>query len=181
MKKNKDRNIKNDKDNAQEFEEDVISKSEIKRALQEILLFGEKLLALSSTKLAKLPISELLQAEILLAKRLKVDNSRRRQMQRIGKILRSENYEEVLKAYNELEEQNRQHQQSGNPAEKWSEKLMDNTEALSNFIQDFPDIDRQHFSQLIRNAKKERSKEGNSKKNQQRLFKFIQTKLLEGL
>lgn len=179
MKKNKDQH--NNSDDTQNFEDDVISKSEVKRALQDILLFGEKLLALPPQKLAKLPISELLLSEIALAKRLKVNNSRRRQMQRIGKILRSENYEEIQTIYNEMEEQNRQHQQSGNPSEKWCEKLIDNPDALSDFIQRYPDIDRQQFSQLIRNSKKERTSSSSSQKNQQRLFRFIQERLTEHL
>jgi len=83
-------------------QEDIISKSAVKRALQDILLFGEKLLLLDPKKLSKLPLSHLLLSELDLVKKLKIDNSRRRQMQRIAKILRSENHEEIQQAYNEL-------------------------------------------------------------------------------
>jgi len=161
--------------------EDIISKSSVKRALQDILLFGEKLLSLNSKQLSRLPLSDLLLTEIELAKKLKVDNSRRRQLQRIAKILRSENHEEIQATYNTIEEQNRQHHQSGNPTEKWCEQLIENSKSLSEFILRHPETNRQQLSQLIRNAKKERGTEEKTQKNQQRLFKFIQEVLTQNL
>lgn len=165
----------------EDSQEELISKTAVKKALHDILLFGEKLLLLNPKKLSKLPISPLLLSELDLAKKLKVDNSRRRQMQRIAKILRSENHEEIQQIYDELQDQNRKHQQSGNPSEKWCERLIENNESLSEFIQRYPNINRQQLGQLIRNAKKEKEAGGPSKKNQQRLFKTIQETLLNEL
>jgi len=162
-------------------QEDIISKSAVKRALQDILLFGEKLLLLDPKKLSKLPLSHLLLSELDLVKKLKIDNSRRRQMQRIAKILRSENHEEIQQAYNELHDQNRQHQQSASPSEKWCDQLLENNDSLSEFIQRYPSVNRQQLGQLIRNVRKEKKLEGASKKNQQRLFKVVQKTLLEEL
>lgn len=169
----------NQHDNDEENEDDIVSKSAVKKALHDILSFGEKLLALSPKKLAELPLSELLVSEIELARKLKVDNSRRRQMQRIGKILRSENYEEIQQSYDEQQEQNRQHQQSGNPADKWCQQLLETPESLAEFVDRYPQVNRQQLGQTLRNAKKEKAANSNSKKQQQRLFKIVQQTLLD--
>ncbi|MFT6388230.1 MAG: ribosome-associated protein [Cellvibrionaceae bacterium] len=179
IQKPEDSNSINSED--KDSQEEIVSKSAIKRALHDILLFGEKLLLLNPKKLSKLPLSPLLLSELDLAKKLKVDNSRRRQMQRVAKILRSENHEEIQRTYNELQQQNRQHQQSANPSEKWCAQLLESNDSLSEFIQRYPNINRQQLGQLIRNAKKEKKLAAVSKKNQQRLFKVVQETLLKEL
>lgn len=162
-------------------QEIIVSKSAIKKGLHEIVAFGEDLLSLNNKKLAQLPLSDLLLAEIELAKRLKNDNSRRRQMQRIGKLLRSENYDEIQQTYIDLQDQNREHHQSIHPAESWVIKLLDDNQSLAEFIDNYPTSDRQQLAQLIRNSKKEISSNKPSKKQQQRLYKCVQTILVSHL
>ncbi len=158
----------------------ALSKSAVKKALQDILAFAEMLLTLSTSKLAKLPLSELLRSELELARKLKNDNSRRRQMQRIAKILRKENYDDVKLAYDSLSVQDRQHQQSTETASQWCERLIQDPNTLAEFIEHYPNNNRQQLSQLIRNINKEKEKANSSQKNRSRLVSLIQEILIHG-
>lgn len=159
-------------------DEDVVSKTAVKKALQDIVLFSETLLTISPKVLAQLPLDDSIRAEIELAKSLKVNNSRRRQLQRIAKLLRKQNIDEVRLAFESLQQQDRQHQQSISPCEQWCKQLLDEDHALATFIDQHPHVERQQLGQLLRQAKKELSANKGSQKYQQRLFAFVQQALL---
>ncbi len=155
------------------------SKTSIKKAMFELQDIAERLLNTPPKKIAQLPLSDIVFREIELGKKLPSSNSRRRQIQRIAKILRSENLDEISKALDEKQRDDRKQQQSISSTQQWSDKLIGNgKEALSEFITDYPDANVQLLGQLIRSAKKEKNTQNNtSNKYQQRLFGEIQTVL----
>ncbi len=168
-------------------DEEFISKTAVKKALRELQSLGDELVLLPSKKLAQLPLSDMLINAIELAKRLKTGNSRRRQIQRIGKIIRSENPDEIQAALLDQKQQDRQSQQSINPAEEWCDRLLNmsnqddkanDANTLSEFITLFPESNRQQLGQFIRHAKKEKSEGSASNKYRQKLFKTVQEILL---
>ncbi len=168
-------------------DEEFVSKTAVKKALRELQSLGDELVLLSTKKLAQLPLSDMLIDAIELAKRLKTGNSRRRQIQRIGKIIRSENPDEIQAALHDQKQQDRQSQQSINPAEEWCNRLLcindqdgnsTDANALSEFITLFPKSNRQQLGQFIRYAKKEKSEGSSSNKYRLKLFKTVQDILL---
>ncbi|MFT4844829.1 MAG: ribosomal 50S subunit-associated protein YjgA (DUF615 family) [Cellvibrionaceae bacterium] len=163
----------------EQLEEVVISKTSIKKAMFELQDLADELIKTIPKQIAKLPLSETLSREIELGRKLPSGNSRRRQVQRIAKILRAENLDEIKLALTAQELDHRKNHQSISPAQQWCTKLIDNgRESLAELITLYPDADIQLLGQLVRHAKKEIDSEQNtSKKYQQRLFKAIQKTL----
>jgi ribosome-associated protein len=114
-----------------------------------------------------------------LGRKLPSGNSRRRQVQRIAKILRAENLDEIKLALTAQKLDHRKNHQSISPAQQWCTKVIENgRESLSELITLYPNADTQLLGQLVRHAKKEVEDEKNtSTKYQQRLFKAIQKTL----
>jgi ribosome-associated protein len=162
-----------------EFEDiDFVSKTSVKKAMQELQSLGEELITISPKKRSRLPLSESLISEIELANKTKPGNARRRQIQRIGKLLRSEDLEGIRTSLEDMKQQDRHYQVDISQADNWSTRLIEEEQALSLFLNQYPRCDRQHLIQLIRLAKKEHlnneaTKKNPSNKYQQRLFKEI--------
>jgi ribosome-associated protein len=168
-------------DNDEATEEIIVSKTSIKKAMFELQDLADELIKFIPKKLAQLPLSEILIREIELGKKLSTGNSRRRQVQRIAKILRAENLDEIKTALADQELDHRKNHQSISPAQEWFAKLLDNgRETLSELITLYPNADTQLLGQLIRHAKKEiENEKTTSKKYQQRLFNAIQKTLIK--
>lgn len=175
MTENENSSLNDDKN----FEELAPSKTSIKKAMLELQDVAEELLNTPPKKLSPLPLSDIVLREIELGKKLPSSNSRRRQIQRIAKILRSENLDEISQMLNEKQSDDRKQHLSINSTQQWSDKLIDNDKAaLSEFMTNYPNANPQLLGQLVRNAKKEKKADkGTSKKHQQRLFNEVQTVL----
>ena len=81
--------------NEQDDEPEFISKSARKREMTALQKTGEALLALPAKQFAKVPISDLLREALELAATLKNREGKRRQMQYVGKLMRSEDHEKI--------------------------------------------------------------------------------------
>ena len=94
-----------------EEQEEIIwvSKSEIKRDAEALKKLGEKLVELTPAKLDKIPLDDNLQEAIFLAQRLQKE-ARRRQLQYIGKLLRSTDVEPIQEALDKIENKHLQQQ-----------------------------------------------------------------------
>lgn len=145
--------------NNQEHDDDIIwvSKSEIKRDAEALKKFGAKLVALTPAALEKLPLSEKLADAIELAQRSQ-RGALRRQLQYIGKLLRSIEVEPLKDALDKLENKHNQQQAIFHRLEQIRDKLMEsnNNEVLSSLIAQYPKLDIQHLRNLVRTAQKER-------------------------
>ena len=74
------------------------SKTEQKKAVQRFAALGEQLAALSVNQIKKLPIDEMLKDALLELGQITSFEARRRQFQRVGKLLRNED-ETVILSY----------------------------------------------------------------------------------
>lgn len=157
------------------------SKTAVKKAMLELQALGEELLALSPKKLKLLPLSDQLLAAMELAHKIKKGDTRRRQIQLIGKLMRSEDYEGIRRTLQDLALKERSQQLSPastdtkHPEEGWRDKLLQDDAHLSEFLSAYPDCDRQHLVQLIRLEKGEGKKPKSSDKYKQRLLNTIKT------
>ncbi|MDG6896018.1 ribosome biogenesis factor YjgA [Volucribacter amazonae] len=140
-----------------EEQEEIIwvSKSEIKRDAEELKKLGEKLTQLTPAKLEKIPLEENLLAAIELAQRLQKE-ARRRQLQYIGKLLRTTDPEPIQEALAKLENKHNQQQAMLHKLELWRDQLIQQgDQALNDLLQQYPQADRQQLRNLIRSAQKE--------------------------
>lgn len=166
--------------NDNEFDDELVSKSELKRQMHALQTLGESLMALPQKQLHALEISDELQEAISIAKDMKNDNGRRRQLQRIGKLMRFEDAEaikEQLAASLQTEKKQQSTiQQQQQKITSIVESLINENHALTQLIEQYPNANIQLLRQLIKNIRKEKPKEdstGGESKNAKRLLDEI--------
>ena len=139
-----------------EDQEEIIwvSKSEIKRDAEDLKQLGEKLVNLTKANLTKVPLDDSLKDAIELAQRLQKE-ARRRQLQYIGKLLRSIDAEPIREALEKIENKHNQQQAMLHKLEILRDELVAKGDvALTDLLNEHPSADRQQLRNLIRAAQK---------------------------
>ncbi|MCX8683022.1 ribosome-associated protein [Gilliamella sp. B2889] len=132
-----------------------VSKSEIKRDAEALKKLGVELVNLSKNEIAKIPLDEDLLYAIELAQKIKKEGYRR-QIQYIGKLLRSRDIEPITLALDKLKNRHNQQVALFHRLEKLRDELIETGDAES-IMGLFPSADRQQLRTLARLAKKELS------------------------
>lgn len=154
-------------------EEILISKSQLKRESHALTDLGKELVELHPNKLKKIPLDESIQDAIALAQRVNKRGGRKRQLQYIGKLLRSAEIEPILAAMDRLKLDTAQENARLHRLEQWRDRLLEEgDDALGELLSDHPDADRQHLRQLLRNAQKEQTQK-KPPKSARELFKYL--------
>ncbi|MCZ4060116.1 ribosome-associated protein [Pantoea sp. LMR881] len=167
-------------DNHEEEDEEIIwvSKSEIKRDAEELKRLGAELVDLGKNALDKIPLDERLRTEIELAQRIKKEG-RRRQLQLIGKIMRSMDVEPIRQALDKLKNRHNQQVALFHKLESLRDRLIEQgDDAMAEVIALYPQADRQQLRSMIRNAQKEKA--GNKPPKSARLIFQYLRELAEG-
>ncbi len=143
-----------------EFEEEYgrPSKSRRKREMIALQKTGEQLVNESPDRVKRVAMPENLKEAILECQRIKHHEGRRRQLQYIGKIMRSLDDEALASINRTLESwkgQSRSDTLFMHAIENQREKLLANEAALTGFLHKYPHTDGQQLRTLIRNARKE--------------------------
>lgn len=139
-------------------EEQPKSKSAVKREMTALQKLGEELVNLSPAKLAKIPMPEQLEEAVMLARRLKNREGKRRQLQYIGKIMRVIDSDAIQQALDSFHHESLAFRQHFHRLENWRDRLIsEGDRAMEDLLVEMPDLDRQHLRQLIRQAQKEAS------------------------
>jgi ribosome-associated protein len=140
-------------------EELAPSKSAVKREMTALQKVGEQLVGLSERELARMPIAdEQLAQAIALARRIKSNSGRRRQLQYIGKLMRGIDASELVAALAALHQQGQDEAKAFQQLEALREKILEGSaEAIETVMADYPQADRQQLRQLQRQHQKERS------------------------
>jgi len=160
-------------------EEEGKSKSQIKREMHELQKLGEELVALSAAARAKIPLDDELQDALQLADKL--GNKRealRRHIQFIGRLMRTRDLEPIEQALALLRNTNQAATRQFHKVENWRDKLITDSDAVTEFIAAYPQVDVQQLRQLIRNAKKEQEKQ-QPPKYYRELFQLIKPLIIE--
>lgn len=147
-----------------------VSKSEIKRDAEALKKLGVELVQLSSNELAKIPLDDALLHAIELAQKIKKEGYRR-QIQYIGKLLRSRDIEPINQALDKLKNRHNQQNALFHKIEKLRDELIESGNA-ENILALYPDADRQQLRQLARTAKKERDT-NKPPKSARQLFQYL--------
>lgn len=153
--------------------DDLISKTQKKRDAEAVYKLGLTLIGLPKDKLDQLPLSETLREAIDEAKAIKSHGASKRQGLYIGKLMRREDHEAILKAYEDLHAEAEGKTVQFHEVEQWRHKLIaEDKEVLTAFIERYPEVDAQKLRQLIKKAKveKETAKDLGAMKA---LFRFL--------
>ena len=163
-----------------EDQEEIIwvSKSEIKRDAEDLKQLGEKLVNLTKANLTKVPLDDSLKDAIELAQRLQKE-ARRRQLQYIGKLLRSIDAEPIREALEKIENKHNQQQAMLHKLEILRDELVAKGDAaLTDLLNEHSSADRQQLRNLIRAAQKEKEQNKPSKAYRE-IYQILRTLILE--
>ena len=163
-----------------EDQEEIIwvSKSEIKRDAEDLKQLGEKLVNLTKANLTKVPLDDSLKDAIELAQRLQKE-ARRRQLQYIGKLLRSIDAEPIREALEKIENKHNQQQAMLHKLEILRDELITKGDAaLTDLLNEHPSADRQQLRNLIRATQKEKEQNKPSKAYRE-IYQILKTLILE--
>lgn len=163
-----------------EDQEEIIwvSKSEIKRDAEDLKQLGEKLVNLTKANLTKVPLDDSLKDAIELAQRLQKE-ARRRQLQYIGKLLRSIDAEPIREALEKIENKHNQQQAMLHKLEILRDELVTKGDAaLTDLLNEHPSAERQQLRNLIRAAQKEKEQNKPSKAYRE-IYQILKTLILE--
>ncbi len=153
--------------------DDYVSKSQIKRECDALQKLGEQLLQLKSAELDKINLPEKLASAIREGRKLKARGALKRQRQYIGKLMReadSENIEKQLSLIQHLHDFN---VTRAKQTERWRDRLLsDDNQVVTELIDTYPDIDRQHINQLVRLSKREQEA-GKPPAAARKLYKYL--------
>ena len=139
------------------------SRSEQRRAALDVLELGERLVALTTTQLGKLPIPDELHPHIRETQRISSHGARKRQLAFLAKQMRKLD-EDVLDAIRDAMRKDGEAARRDTAAlhrvEALRETLLgdDGDAALTELLAAHPQADRQQLRQLLRNTREERAK-----------------------
>jgi ribosome-associated protein len=159
-------------------QDDAPSKTQRKKDMHALQEIGEQLVELDPKKLNEFDLPEILIDAINLARPMNKHGARRRQMQYIGKLMRTV---DVLPIQEKLDfwQQASTHQTARlHQLERWRERLLSDEHAFTEFAQKYPAADLQRLRLLIRNAQKEKAAD-KPPKSFRLLFQALQAIIVE--
>jgi ribosome-associated protein len=160
--------------NENEEDDEIIwvSKSEIKRDAETLKDLGQEMVDLGKNSLDKLPLDDDLRAAIDLAQKIKKEG-RRRQLQLIGKMLRSRDVEPITTALDKLKNRHNQQVSLFHKLEQLRDRLVEEgDDAIPPVLELYPEADRQQLRALIRNAQKEKAA-NKPPKSYRQIFQYL--------
>ncbi|GGO71276.1 ribosome biogenesis factor YjgA [Bowmanella pacifica] len=156
----------------QEFEGK--SKTQLKNEMQDLQQLGLKLVGLGPAALAKIPLDGELSDAINLAKRIdRKKEGYRRQLQFIGKLMRTRDVEPIQQALDLLENKHQQATAQFHKLERLRDDIVEQGDsAINQAIELYPDLERQKLRQLSRQAQKE-AQQNKPPKSSREIFQYL--------
>lgn len=164
-----------------EPEYDRPSKSELKRQMTALQKMGQELVDSARDRVKRVPMPEDVRDAILECQNITNHEGRRRQMQFVGKKMRTLDEAEVAliqKTIDSWKGASKSETAAMHSLERKREKLLTKDEALTELMAENPELDVQHLRTLIRNARKEQAENKPPKAYREifQILKEIQTK-----
>lgn len=166
-------------DDTESTDEVIKSKSQLKREMHALQSLGEELVKLSKDQFEKVILPEDLHDAVIEARNIRQHGARKRQLQYIGKLMRSIDSVPIQEQLDTLKGQSTQAAQTLHTIERWRDQLLDNgDQALEKLLAQYPQTDRQYIRQLLRNAHKE-IKANKPPKSTRALFRYLREIIYE--
>ncbi|WP_272482656.1 ribosome biogenesis factor YjgA [Burkholderia sp. NRF60-BP8] len=153
------------------------SKSQLKREMHALQELGQALVDLPKDALKRMPMPEDLADAVREARRITDHEGKRRQLQYVGRVMRSLTDDETAALRTALDAQrgvNKAATARLHWIERTREQLLASDDALTEFLRQHPDADIQEGRTLIRNARKE-AQQGKPPRYFRELFQWIKT------
>ena len=159
-----------------ELDNELLSKTDKKRLSHALQALGERLVALSDSQLNKLSLDEdeLLDA-VRLAKTINHHSGRRRQLQYIGKLMRTIDASKVGAALDNLTKESTEAKAREHLVETARDALLSRgDEALTEVLEIWPEADRQTIRNYARKAQSEKTR-GTPPTHARKLFRYLRS------
>ncbi|MBB5607467.1 MULTISPECIES: ribosome biogenesis factor YjgA [unclassified Janthinobacterium] len=145
-----------------EFEQEYErpSKSELKRQMTVLQKMGEELVNEARDRVKRVPMPEDVRDAILECQMIKDHEGRRRQLQFVGKKMRTLDEEEIAAIQRTIDSWkglSKADTANMHAMERRRDKLLTDDKALTVLLSENPELDVQHLRTLIRNARKEQA------------------------
>lgn len=144
-----------------EFDDDYQSKSHFKREADQRQALGEALVNLGTRELEQVPLDETLLDAIALAHKIRNKHEAyRRQLQFIGKLMRSREPQPILQALEQIRNRHGLAIQAHHQLEQWRDRLLaEGDPAIDALLAELPQLDRQQLRKLVRQAQAEQKRQ----------------------
>jgi ribosome-associated protein len=145
-----------------EFEQeyDRPSKSQLKREMTALQKLGEELIAEPKERVMRVPMPEDVRDAILECQLIKDHEGRRRQLQYVGKKMRTLEDDEIAAIQSTLESWkglSKADTAAMHALERHRDRLLATDDALTELLMQHPEVDVQQLRTLIRNARREQA------------------------
>ena len=133
-----------------------ISKTQRKQAVHMLQALGEELVELNDDQLAAIELPERLRDAVMEARRITKFEAKRRQLQYIGKLMRSVEAEPIRAALDAAGARSRAEAAAHKRIEAWRERLLAGPGAVAELLAEHPRADTRQLRALVRHALRER-------------------------
>ncbi|HTT10527.1 MAG TPA: ribosome biogenesis factor YjgA [Burkholderiaceae bacterium] len=148
------------------------SKTKRKQAMAALQQLGEDLLRLNAAQLARIDLPEPLRDALLEAHRVTAHEGRRRQLQYIGRLMRRVDPEPIRGALAAASGASRAAVALMHRCERLRDRLLEDDQALTEFLSEHPQADAQPLRALIRAARREVAA-GVAPKHMRQLYRWL--------
>ena len=162
-----------------EQEDEWVSKTQMKKQMNDLQALGMELTKLSSDTLKKIGLDEELFEAIATYKKITSNSALKRQAQFIGRLMRDTDPAPIEAYLAKLRGDNAAHNAFLQRVEQARTRLLADDGAITQFMADFPQADVGKLRTLIRNTKKEQE-QNKPPKNFRALFQEIKAVMEAG-
>jgi ribosome-associated protein len=153
------------------------SKSALKRQSHDLQALGLEVAELPDQRLAATPMPDGLREAILEYRRTKSHEGRRRQLQYVGKLMRSADEAVLREAVAAARLGSARETLALHEAERWRAELIADDAALTRWMQQHPDSDAQQLRSLVRAARRDAvAPEARQPRSHRELFQFVKAR-----
>lgn len=136
------------------------SKTQRKREMTALQALGAELVKLAPEQRARVELPDALRDAIAVLDRIASFEARRRQMQYIGRLMRSVDADAIRAAIGRATGDSKEAVALMHRCERWRDRLLDDDGALTEFLAAYPQADAQRLRSTIRAARRERDAGG---------------------
>jgi ribosome-associated protein len=149
------------------------SKSQLKRDATALQQLGVALLEIPEQDWRALELPDALVAALRDARQMPSHGARKRQLQFVGKLMRTIDPGPIHAYFEQRRLSDRQQAQRQHALEDWRDRLIEQGDsAIDAYLGKYPAADRQHLRQLVRGAQKEQT-ENRPPKSSRALFRYL--------
>lgn len=152
--------------------DELPSKTQRKKQMHDLQDVGAELVGLSEQQLQAIGLPERLRDAVMEARRVTQFEARRRQLQYIGKLMRSIDAEPIREQLARFKVASHEQTARLHTLERWRQRLLDDQHAVAELAARYPGIDTQRVCELIANAARERA-QALPPKSFRALFRFL--------